>query len=108
MAGGALAFYRDVSDVYDALFPVSEAQRALFDRLLATGRVHRVADAGCGSGAQLLSFASAGVDCVGFDPDPALVALAKAKLAPFPPARLEIGGVSDNPPIVFPPAHLVL
>src|SRR3972149_2551944 len=46
MAGGALAFYTDLSDVYDALFPVSEAQRALFDRLLATGRVHPGADAG--------------------------------------------------------------
>jgi len=108
MAGGALAFYTDLSDVYDALFPVSEAQRALFDRLLATGRVHRVADAGCGSGAQLLSFASAGVDCVGFDPDPALVALAKAKLAPFPRARLEIGGFSDIRRIVSPPVDLVL
>src|SRR3990172_9254077 len=103
MAGGALAFYTDLSDVYDALFPVSEAQRALFDRLLATGRVHRVADAGCGSGAQLLPFASAGVECVGFDPDPALVALAKAKLAPFPRARLEIGGVSALRRVVSPP-----
>jgi SAM-dependent methyltransferase len=108
MAGGALAFYTDLSDVYDALFPVSEAQRALFDRLLATGRVHRVADAGCGSGTQLLPFASAGVECVGFDPDPALVALAKAKLAPFPRARLEIGGFSDIRRIVSPTADLVL
>src|SRR3972149_6031806 len=93
MAGGALAFYTDLSDVYDAPFPVSEAQLALSDSPLAAGRVHRVADAGGGSGAQLLPFASAWVECVGFDPDPALVALAKAKLAPFPRARLEIGGV---------------
>jgi SAM-dependent methyltransferase len=95
-----LAFYTDLSDVYDALFPVSEAQRALFDRILATGRVRRVADAGCGSGAQLLPFASAGVECVGFDPDPALVALAKTKLAPFPGASVEIGGFADISRIV--------
>jgi len=103
-----LAFYTDLSDVYDALFPVSEAQRALFDRLLAAGRVRRVADAGCGSGAQLLSFASAGVECVGFDPDPGLVALARAKLSPFPRARVETGGFSDISRIVSPPADLVL
>ncbi len=103
-----MAFYTDLSDVYDALFPVSEAQRALFQKLLATGRVHRVADAGCGSGAQLLSFASAGAECVGFDPDPALVDLARAKLAPFPRARVEIGGFSDISRIVSPPADLVL
>jgi SAM-dependent methyltransferase len=103
-----LSFYTDLSDVYDALFPVSEAQQALFDRILATGRVRRVADAGCGSGAQLLPFASAGVECVGFDPDPALVALAKKKLAPFPGASVEIGGFADISRIVSPPADLVL
>jgi glycine/sarcosine N-methyltransferase len=103
-----LTFYTDLSEVYDALFPVSEAQRALFDRILATGRVHRMADAGCGSGAQLLPFASAGVECVGFDPDPALVALAKKKLAPFPGARVEIGGFADISRIVSPPTDFAL
>ena len=106
--GGALAFYTDLSDVYDALFPVSQPQRALFDRILSTGRVRRVADAGCGSGAQLLPFASAGVECVGFDPDPALVALAKTKLSPFPEARVEIGGFADISRIVSSPVDLVL
>jgi len=103
-----LAFYTDLSDVYDALFPVSDAQRALFDRLLASGRVRRVADAGCGSGEQLLPFAAAGAECLGFDPDPALVARAEAKLAPFPGARVETGGFADVVRIVSPPADLIL
>ena len=59
-----MAFYTDLCGVYDALFPVSEAQAALFDRILSTGAVRRVADAGCGSGAQLLRFAVAGADCI--------------------------------------------
>lgn len=108
MKGGTLAFYTDLSDVYDALFPVSDAQRALFDRLLASGRVRRVADAGCGSGAQLLPFAAAGAECLGFDPDPALVARAGAKLAPFPGARVETGGFADVARIVSPPVDLIL
>ena len=103
-----MAFYTDLSDVYDALFPVSDAQRDLFDRLLASGRVRRVADAGCGSGAQLLPFAAAGAECLGFDPDPALVARAGAKLAPFPGARVETGGFADVARIVSPPADLIL
>ena len=103
-----MAFYTDLCDVYDALFPVSEAQRALFDRLLESGRVRRVADAGCGSGAQLLPFAEAGTDCVGFDPDPALAARASAKLEPFSRARVTIGGFADVARIVSLPVDLLL
>ncbi len=103
-----MAFYTDLCDVYDAIFPVSEAQRALFEGLLAGGRLGRVADAGCGTGSQLLSFASAGVECVGFDPDPALVDRARKKLAPYPRARVEEGGFEDVSRIVSSPADLIL
>jgi len=103
-----LAFYTDLCGVYDALFPVSEDQAALFDRILSTGMVRRVADAGCGSGAQLLRFAAAGAECIGFDPDPDLVALARRKLAPYPASRIEIGGFGDTKRIVSPPADLLL
>lgn len=103
-----MAFYTDLSGVYDALFPVSEAQAALFDRILSSAPVRRVADAGCGSGAQLLRFAAAGVTCVGFDPDPDLVALAKKKLSPYPSSRIEIGGFADTTRIVDPPVDLLL
>ena len=103
-----MTFYADLSDVYDALFPVSDAQRELFDAIRGTGEIRRVADAGCGSGAQLLHFASAGLSCVGFDPDPALVALARGKLAPFPDSRVEIGGFADTARLVAPAADLLL
>lgn len=103
-----MAFYTDLSEVYDALFPVSSAQRSLFDGILKDGWVSRVADAGCGSGAQLLHFASAGIPCIGFDPDPALVELARRKLAPFPNARVAIGGFADIGRIVTPEVDLLL
>jgi glycine/sarcosine N-methyltransferase len=103
-----LAFYTDLSDVYDALFPVSAAQRSLFESLLRSGRVRRVADAGCGTGAQLIPFAEAGIPCVGFDPDPSLVALARTKLAPYPDVRVELGGFADTLRLVRPPADLLL
>lgn len=103
-----MPFYTDLSEVYDALFPVSSAQRSLFDGILKDGWVSRVADAGCGSGAQLLHFASAGIPCIGFDPDPALVDLARRKLSPFPDARVEAGGFADIGRIVTPDVDLVL
>lgn len=103
-----MPFYTDLSEAYDALFPVSAAQRSLFDGILRDGWVSRVADAGCGSGAQLLHFASAGIRCIGFDPDPALVELARRKLAPFPDARVEIGGFADIARVVTSPVDLVL
>ncbi len=103
-----MAFYTDLSEAYDDLFPVSDAQRSLFDGILKDGWVSRVADAGCGSGAQLLHFASAGLSCIGFDPDAALVALARRKLAPFPAARVAIGGFADIARLVTPAADLVL
>lgn len=103
-----MAFYADLSEVYDALFPVSDALRKLFGEIRGMGEIHRVADAGCGSGAHLLLFASAGISCVGFDPDPALVALARKKLAPFPGAHVEVAGFDDTARLVSPPADLVL
>ncbi len=103
-----MAFYTDLSEAYDALFPVSAAQRSFFDGLLRDGWVARVADAGCGSGAQLLHFASAGIPCIGFDPDPALVALAQRKLAAFPGARVTVGAFADVARLVTPPVDLVL
>jgi len=103
-----LAFYEDLSEVYDALFPVSESQRALFDRILERKKIRRVADAGCGTGAQMVHFARAGISCLGFDPDPALVALARNKLSSFPDARVEVGGFGDTVRLILPGADLLL
>ncbi len=103
-----MSFYADLSEVYDALFPVSSAQRSFFDGILRDGWVSRVADAGCGSGAQLLHFASAGLPCIGFDPDPALADVARRKLGPYPGARVATGGFADLARIVTPGVDLVL
>lgn len=103
-----MPFYADLSEAYDALFPVSEAQRSLFEWILGTGKIRRVADAGCGSGAQLLYFAMAGASCAGFDPDPSLVAIARRKLSPFPAARVDTGGFADTVRLVRPAVDLML
>lgn len=103
-----MAFYTDLSGVYDALFPVSEAQRRLFADLFETMRIRRVVDAGCGTGAQLQEFARRGASCIGFDPDPALVALARRRLAPYPDARIEVGGFADVTRLAGTDADLVL
>ncbi len=54
-----------------------------------------VTDCGCGTGAQLLPFAAAGLACLGFDPDRSLVAIARRKLAAYPKARAEAGAFAD-------------
>jgi len=103
-----VTFYTDISLVYDDLFPVSEAQRSLLGSLREDGGVRSVVDCGCGTGAQLLPFADAGVACMGFDPDPSLVAIARRKLARYPKARVEVGGFSDLPRLASGPSDLLL
>jgi glycine/sarcosine N-methyltransferase len=92
-----LAFYTDISLVYDDLFPVSPEQRALFDSLMGDGGARSIVDCGCGTGSQLEPFAAAGLSCLGFDPDPSLVAIARRKLAAYPKARIETGSFADLP-----------
>jgi SAM-dependent methyltransferase len=92
-----VSFYEQLSAAYDALFPVSSAQRALLRSFAEANPGLRVVDAGCGSGAQLLPIAELGGSCTGFDPDEAMVALARRKLAPFGHVRIEAGGFGDLP-----------
>ena len=109
MPGGEqVAFYTDISLVYDDLFPVSAEQRSLLESLREGGGVRSVVDCGCGTGAQLLPFAAAGLACLGFDPDPSLVAVARRKLAVYPKTRVEIGGFSDLPRLAVEPSDLLL
>jgi SAM-dependent methyltransferase len=90
-----LSFYAEISEVYDDLFPVSEAQASLLDSLRKETGARSVVDCGCGTGAQLVPFAVSGVECLGLDPDPALVAVAREKLAAWPNVRIEEGGFAD-------------
>ena len=92
-----MGFYADISAVYDDLFPVSAAQLSLLNSLHEETGSGSVVDCGCGSGAQLLPFAVSGAECLGFDPDPSLVAIAREKLAAWPNARIEEGGFADLP-----------
>ena len=92
-----MAFYTDISLVYDDLFPVSPEQRALFDALMDDGGTRSVFDCGCGTGSQLLPFAVASLSCFGFDPDSSLVAIARRKLATYPKTRIEMGSFADLP-----------
>jgi len=103
-----MAFYTDISLVYDDLFPVSPEQRGLFVSLMDDGGVRSVVDCGCGTGAQLQPFAVAGLFCFGFDPDPSLVAIARQKLAAYPKTRVETGSFADLPGLLpFPPELLM-
>jgi len=103
-----LAFYTDISLVYDDLFPVSREQRALFVSLMDDGGARSIVDCGCGTGAQLHPFAVAGLSCLGFDPDPSLVAIARRKLAACPKTRIETGSFVDLPRLVSFPSDLLM
>ena len=106
--GGRLAFYSDISLAYDDLFPVSPEQRALFGSLMDDGGVRAVVDCGCGTGSQLLPFADAGLSCLGFDPDPSLVAIARRKLAAYPKTRIETGSFADLTRLATSPSDLLM
>ncbi len=103
-----MTFYADISVAYDDLFPLSPAQRSLLDDLREDGGGASVLDCGCGTGSQLLPFAVNGLTCLGFDPDPSLVAIARRKLAPYPSARIEEGAFADLPRLAGSPADLLL
>lgn len=103
-----MAFYTDISLVYDDLFPVSKEQRTLFDTLMDDGGVRSVVDCGCGTGSQLQPFAAADLSCFGFDPDPSLVAIARRKLARYPKARVETGSFADLSRLVSFPSDLLM
>ncbi len=107
-AGTHVTFYTDISLVYDDLFPMSPEQRSLLESLREEGGVRSVIDCGCGTGSQLMPFAEAGLPCVGFDPDPSLVAIARRKLAFCPRTRVEVGTFADLPRYASPPADLLL
>jgi SAM-dependent methyltransferase len=106
--GEEVTFYSDISAVYDDLFPVSPEQAALLDSLREGGTVGSVIDCGCGTGAQLLPFAAAGRSCLGFDPDPSLIAIARRKLASYPRARVEVGVFGDLLRLVSFPSDLLM
>lgn len=97
-----MPFYEQLSQAYDALFPVSSGQRALLRSFGEQSPGLSVLDAGCGSGGQILPLAELGALCTGIEPDPAMAALAIRKLSPFGNVRIEEAGFSDIGRIVAP------
>jgi hypothetical protein len=91
---------RPVPGVPGATFPARKSPRGMRGPLRDRLR--------CGTGSQLLPFAAAGVACLGFDPDPSLVAIARSKLAAYPGARVEEGAFADLPRLASSPADLLL
>lgn len=103
-----MPFYQDLSEAYDALFPVSEPLRDLLLLLKDAVPVRRVADAGCGSGSQLAVLADVGVDAIGFDPDPSMVALARKRFDNSSSVTIGEGGFADLQRFVVDPVDLLL
>ena len=101
-------FYADISAAYDDLFPVSTEQLFLLNSLREEAAARSVVDCGCATGAQLLPFAVSGNECLGFDPDPSLVAIARKKLAAWPNARIEEGGFADILKLAGSPCDILL
>jgi len=96
-----MAFYTDISLVYDDLFPVSPEQRALFVSLMDDGGARSVVDCGCGTGSQTSSRSPSRVFPVsGSIPTRSLVAIARRKLAAYPKTRVETGSFADLPGLV--------
>jgi SAM-dependent methyltransferase len=74
-----------VAAVYDATRP--GYPDALFDELIAAADLaarDRVLEIGCGAGQATIGFAARGFPVLALDPGPALLDLARRKLAPFP------------------------
>jgi SAM-dependent methyltransferase len=104
-AGGAVVqtdYHERFAAVYDAFYAtrdsVGECRLAAELLGLSNGRAQRsrVLDFGCGTGSHVLSFAGAGLEAVGFDVSPAMIAKARAKKpeATSAPVRFESGDFS--------------
>jgi SAM-dependent methyltransferase len=81
VAGTATKLYADDADLYDIAFDwdISGEVQWLLERL--GPRCRRVVEPGCGSGRMLDAFASRGLEMVGIDSSPTMVALARQRLA---------------------------
>jgi SAM-dependent methyltransferase len=90
-----LSFYAELRRFYDEIFPLSAELSSLLETLSDGAPPGVVADAGCGTGNQMVPLARKGRAVIGFDPDPAMVEAAREKLAPYPCARVVRGGFAE-------------
>lgn len=99
-----IADYHDqFAELYDTFYQSRDVQaeaRLAVDLLELDGwhrPRRRVLDFGCGTGAHVLAFAALGIDTVGFDPSPAMIARARQKRPARPAAtvRFETGTFAE-------------
>lgn len=71
-----MSFYTQFAEHYEAIFPFQEATYAFLSGCLPGGS-RRVLDAGCGTGHYCGRFAADGLEAVGIDLDPEMIAVAR-------------------------------
>jgi len=77
-----LSFYETLARHYDEIFPLKEPQETFLRNFLQQHGVQSVLDVGCATGNHTLAMASWGLQCVGLDLSPAMIEIARRKLAP--------------------------
>ncbi|MFP4323680.1 MAG: class I SAM-dependent methyltransferase [Anaerolineales bacterium] len=81
-------FYARTAAYYDAITADFAADTECYQYFAAERSATSVLDVGCGTGRVLLPLAEAGYRVVGVDDVPAMLAIARAKLAAYPQATL--------------------
>jgi SAM-dependent methyltransferase len=71
-----MSFYSQFAEYYEAVFPFQEVTYAFLKGWLPAG-ARRVLDAGCGTGHYCGRFAADGLEAVGIDLDPEMIAVAR-------------------------------
>jgi SAM-dependent methyltransferase len=90
------ATFDGVAETYDAARP--RYPRAVVDDLVALcglGPGDRVLEIGCGTGQLSVDLAARGLDVTAVELGPALAAVARRNLAPFPQARVVVGAFEE-------------
>jgi len=96
-------YHEQFAATYDSFYPhrdvdgqVTQAL-ALLDLKPCDGRRPKVLDFGCGTGPHVIALAQKGIDAVGFDASPAMIAQARAKMLPTGAAsvRFQAGGFAE-------------
>ena len=92
-----LVFGED-AELYDRVRP-SYPDELIDDVVRLVGTPCRAVDAGCGTGRVAVALADRGVRVVGVEPDPAMAAVARRNLAPYPSCEVEESDFEDwRPP----------
>jgi SAM-dependent methyltransferase len=94
-----LVFGED-AELYDRVRP-SYPDELIDDVVGLVGTPCRAVDAGCGTGRVAVALADRGFQVVGVEPDPAMAAVARRNLAPYPCCEVEESDFEDwTPPLV--------